>query len=96
MYDWEILVTGPRSSYPLDWNIIDFDELRLGEHIRDLNFSLEWTYMVQFFGENIETVTLSLNNREYSIGEMFEWPLIDSSIVVSPIPMESGYGKVNV
>jgi cysteine-rich repeat protein len=87
--DWDVYASGPRGTYPLNWHIQDFDELRKSEHVRDMNISLEWEPSVQFFGEGIESIHLNLTNPNNTISEMFTWPLLQQNITVYPYGMEA-------
>lgn len=87
--DWDIYAVGPRDSYPLNWHIQDFEELRNNEHVRDLNVTLEWDSSVQFFGEGLEVIHLNITNPNHTISEMFTWPLWDQNLTKVSFGMEA-------
>lgn len=89
LYDWQVYADGPRSSYLLDWHIQDFDVLRQGEHIRDLNITLEWDTSVQFFGDGLESIHLNITNPNHTISRLYTWPLLKQNITVNTYGQEA-------
>ena len=89
IHDWDIYVVGPRDTYPLDWHIQDFDELRQNEHVRDMNITLEWDGSVQFFGDGYEHIQFNITNPNNTISEMFTWPLRDQNLSMNTYGMEA-------
>jgi len=87
--DWEIYAEGPRDNYLLDWHIENFDEIRLTEHVVDVNITLDWHESVQFFGEGLETIHFNILNPNHTISEQFTWPLWQQNITVNPHGMEA-------
>ena len=91
VHDWDIYANGPRSNYLLNWHIQDFDVLRQGEHVRDINITLEWDESVQFFGDGLESIHLNITNPNNTISRLYTWPLLKQNITVNTYGQEAGY-----